>query len=139
VGEVTARAGARAESGFGIVSVLVAIVLIAIGVVALSSSSAFMVSLQTDAAERSRASAIGVAYMERVKTRPPDEIVTEAPVRVDETGAPAADGAFIRSLTVEPEPSASDAVRATVEVNYPSGFGRRRTLELETVIFTGGS
>ncbi len=129
----------RSELGFGIVSVLVAIVLIAIGVVALSSSSAFMVSLQTDAAERARASAIGITYMERVKTRPPGAIVSEDPVRVDETGTPDPDGAFVRRLTVEPEPDLSDAVRATVEVVYPSGFGRTRTLELVTVIFTGGS
>ncbi|NIR45506.1 MAG: hypothetical protein GWN99_13955 [Gemmatimonadetes bacterium] len=129
----------RSEYGFGIVSVLVAIVLIAIGVVALSSSSVFMVSLQTDAAERSRASAIGVAYMERVKTRPPSELVSEDPVRVDETGTPDPDGAFVRQLIVKPEPDLNDAVRATVEVVYPSGLGRTRTLELVTVIFTGGS
>lgn len=135
---MSVRARTGTEGGFGIISVLVAIVLIAIGVVALSSSSAFMVSLQTDAAERSRASAIGVAYMERVKTRPPDEIVTEAAVRVDETGTPDPSGAFVRELTVEPDPSLTDAVRATVEVTYPSGFGRTRTLELVTVIFIGG-
>jgi Tfp pilus assembly protein PilV len=128
----------RSERGFGIVSVLVAIMLIAIGVVALSSSSAFMVSMQTDAAERTRASAIAVAYMENVKTRPPDQIVSESEVRVSETGVPDTGGPFVRSLTVEPEASTTDAVRATVEVRYPSGFGRSRTLALVTVIFTGG-
>ena len=134
------RAVLRVESsdGFGIVSVLVAIVLIAIGVVALSSSSAFMVSMQTDAAERTRASAIAVTYMEQVKTRSPAELISDGPLQVNETGEPDADGAFVRTLTVIPEPSTNDAVRATVEVNYPSGFGRRRTLELVTVIYTGG-
>ncbi len=128
----------RSERGFGIVSVLVAIMLIAIGVVALSSSSAFMVSIQTDAAERTRAVAIAVAYMENVKTRPPNQIVSEGPVQVSETGVPDSGGPFVRSLTVEPEASTTDAVRATVEVRYPSGFGRSRTLTLVTVIFTGG-
>jgi Tfp pilus assembly protein PilV len=127
------------KHGFGIVSVLVAVVLLAVGIVALSSSSAFIVSMQTDAAERSRASAIAVAYMEEVKTRPATELATESPVRVDETGEPNENGAFIKSLVVTPEVSTPDVVRATVEVVYPSGFGRTRTLELVTVIFTGGA
>lgn len=129
----------RSLRGFGIVSVLVAVVLLAVGIVALSSSSAFIVSMQTDAAERSRASAIAVAYMEQVKTRLPAEISSENPVRVDETGEPDEKGAFIRSLVVTPETDAPDVIRATVQVRYPSGFGRTRTLELVTVIFTGGN
>lgn len=132
------RSRLRTNDGFGIVSVLVAIVLVAIGVVALSSSSAFMISMQTDAAERSRASGMATAYMELVKTRPPGEIVTEAPVTLNGLGEPDANGPFTRTLTVAPEPSTTDAVRATVEVRYPSGFGRTRTVELVTIIFTGG-
>ena len=120
----------RSLSGFGIVSVLVAVVLLAVGIVALSSSSAFIVSMQTDAAERSRASAIAVTYMEQVKTRLPTEISSESPVRVDETGEPDENGAFIRSLVVTPEADTPDVVRATV---------RTRTLELVTFIFTGGN
>lgn len=127
----------RSQAGFGIVSVLVAIVLIAIGVVALSASSAFMVSLQTDAAERTRASVIALSYMEQVKTRLPSSLATEAEVAVDRTGTEDTGGRFMRSLTVVEEPDTPDAVRATVEVQYPSGFGRRRTLELVTVIYVG--
>lgn len=129
----------QSQRGFGMISVLVAVVLLAVGIVALSSSSAFIVSMQTDAAERSRASAIAVAYMEQVKARPPTELSTESPVRVDEIGEPNDNGAFVRSLVVVPEASTPDVVRATVEVTYPSGFGRTRTLELVTVIFTGGT
>lgn len=130
--------GVESRAGFGIVSVLVAIVLIAIGVVALSSSSAFMVSMQTDAAERARASALATAYMELVKTRPPQELESEAPVQLSPTGQPDADGPFERSLTVTQDPEFEDAVRVTVDVSYPSGFGRRRTLQLVTLIYTGG-
>jgi Tfp pilus assembly protein PilV len=127
----------RCRLGFGIVSVLVAIVLIAIGVVALSSSSAFMLSLQTDAAERSRASVIGIAHMERLKVRPTAELVSEDPVRVNERGQPDANGAYVRAVTIAPDLSVPDALRAVVTVEYPSGFGRRRTLRLETVIYRG--
>jgi Tfp pilus assembly protein PilV len=129
----------RSSQGFGIVSVLVAIVLVAIGVVALSSSSAFMVSMQTDAAERSRASGMAASYMELVKTRPPEQIVSEDPVRLNATGEPDDEGPFVRTLTVTPEPGTTDAVRVSVQVQYPSGFGRTRTVELVTVVFTGGA
>jgi len=125
------------SGGFGMVSVLVAIVLLAIGVVAISASSAYMVSLQTDAAERARATGIAVTYMEEVKMRAPDTLASEDTVAVSETGAVTEDGAFLRSLTVVPEPSVPDALRATVTVQYPSGFGRTGTVRMVTVIYSG--
>lgn len=125
------------ERGFGIVSVLVAIVLLAIGVVAISASSAYMVSLQTDASERARATAIAVTYMEEVKMRAPATLATEDTVAVSVTGAATAGGAFRRSLTVVPDPSVPDALRATVSVQYPSGFGRTGTVVMVTVIYSG--
>jgi Tfp pilus assembly protein PilV len=125
------------DHGFGMVSVLVAIVLLAIGVVAISASSAYMVSLQTDAAERARATSIAVAYMEEVKMRVPQTLASEDTVAVSETGAAAAGGAFLRTLTVIPEPSVPDALRATVSVQYPSGFGRTGTVRMVTVIYSG--
>lgn len=125
------------DHGIGMVSVLVAIVLLAIGVVAISASSAYMVSLQTDAAERARATAIAVTYMEEVKMRVPATLASEDTVAVGATGAATADGAFLRSLTVIPEPSVPDALRATVSVQYPSGFGRTGTVHMVTVIYSG--
>lgn len=132
-----ARPGPRSEAGFGMISLLVAVVLLAIAVTALSSSSAFLASVQTDASERSTAAAIAVAHMEEIKTRPSIALVSEGPVRVDATGAENEAGAFVRTLTVGPEPGVPNAVRATVRVRYPAGFGRTRTIELVTVIYKG--
>lgn len=138
MGEVSVRLGGRASAaGFGMVSLLIAIVLLAIGVIALSTSSTYLTSLHTDAAERTRATAIAVSYMEEVKTRDPTTLTSESAVRVDETGSPAATGAFVRRLSVSPEPDAPDAVRVTVEVDYPVGLGRDRTVEMITVIYQG--
>ena len=121
------------------VAVLISIVLLTLAVIALSASSSYMTSLHTDAAERARATAIAVSYMEQVKIRPPASLASEGPVRVDETGAPAPDGVFVRELTVSPEPSVTDAARVTVEVDYPAGFGRHRTVQLVTVVFQGNT
>lgn len=127
----------RGREGFGLVSVLVAIILVAVAVVAISMSSAYMTALQTDAAQRATAAAIATAYMESVKIEPPGEIASEGATRVDETGSPRADGAYVRSLMVEDDPKIADAVRATVRVLYPAGLGRIRTVELVTIIYAG--
>lgn len=127
----------RRCEGFSLVSVLVAIILVAVAVVAISMSSAYMTALQTDAAQRSTAASIATAYMESVKVEPLDEIESEGATRVDETGSPSADGAYVRSLTVEDDPKVADALRATVRVLYPAGLGRVRTVELVTIIYAG--
>ncbi len=127
----------RDERGFGLVSVLVAMVLLAVGVVALSSSSAFLVSLQTDASARSMAAAIGVSYMEDVKQRPPWTLASESPTTVNELGDADSTGVFVRTLTVVDDPSSPEVARATVDVKYPAGLGRTRSISLVTLIYKG--
>ncbi len=75
--------------------------------------------------------------MEKVKTRPPSQLASEDTIRVNQTGAEDPEGAFVRILTVEPEPSVPNAVRAIVEIKYPAGLGRTGTVRMVTVIFTG--
>ena len=123
--------------GFGLISVLVAMVLLAVGVVALSSSSAFLMSMQTDTSIRSTATSIAIAYMEDTKRRPPRALTSEGPTRVDEIGLETDGGLFVRSLTVGEDPSAPDVVKATVEVRYPAGLGRIGRVELVTLIYRG--
>jgi len=126
------------EAGFGMVSVLVAMVLLAVAVVALSSSSTFLVSLQSDASGRSIATSLGIGYMEEVRRRPLESLASETAVRVNASGALDEGGAFVRSLTIEADPSLAEVLRATVEIVYPAGLGRRGTVRLETLIHRGG-
>lgn len=126
------------EAGFGMVSVLVAMVLLAVAVVALSSSSTFLVSLQSDASGRSIATSLGIGYMEEVRRRPLESLASETAVRVNASGALDEGGAFVRSLTIEADPSLAEVLRAEVEIVYPAGLGRRGTVRLETLIHRGG-
>ncbi len=126
------------EAGFGMVSVLVAMVLLAVAVVALSSSSTFLVSLQSDASGRSIATSLGIGYMEEVRRRPLESLASETAVRVNASGALDEGGAFVRSLTIEADPSLAEVLRAEVEIEYPAGLGRRGTVRLETLIHRGG-
>ncbi len=131
------RSPLASAAGFGLVSVLVAMVLLAVGVVALSSSSAFLMSMQTDTSVRSTATSLAIAYMEDVKRRPPRSLASQGPIRVDEIGYETEDGSFVRSLTVSGDPSAPDVVKVVVEVRYPAGFGRTRRVQLLTIIYRG--
>lgn len=128
---------ANSSRGFSMISVLVAIVLLGIGAVTLSSLTAALLSVETDASERSTATAIGVAYMEDVKTRPRDALASEEPVRVNAAGARDDAGAFVRALTVEDEASVIDADRLTVRVRYPRGLGRFGDVEVVTIVYRG--
>jgi Tfp pilus assembly protein PilX len=125
------------EAGFGLISVLVAMVLLAVGVVALSSSSAFLVSMQTDTSVRTTATSIGIAYMEDVKKRPPRTLASEEPERVNELGEADEGGVFIRSLTVGVDAVAPDVVQVGVEVRYPNGPGSTGRINLATIIYRG--
>jgi hypothetical protein len=112
-------------------------VLLAVGVVALSSSSAFLVSLQTDTAVRSTATSLAIAYMEDVKKRPPRTLVSEAPVRVNDVGDEDDAGHFVRSLSVAEAVAAPDLIKVAVEVRYPAGMGRSGRVNLVTIVYRG--
>ena len=125
------------KDGFSLVSVLVAMVLLAVGVVALSSSSAFLMSMQTDTSIRSTATSLAIAYMEEVKRRPARTLASEGPTTIDEIGLDSPDGHFVRSFTVTEDPSAPDVVKAMVDVKYPAGLGRTGRVEMVTIIYRG--
>lgn len=90
----------RREDGFTIISVLVAIMMLSLGILALSHAGVQAMAAQTLAGNRTTALAIGRAYMEAVRSRPPAQVQSEPPVRVDETGTASPNGVFTRSVAV---------------------------------------
>lgn len=125
------------EGGFGMVSVLVAIVLLAAGVVALSTSSVFVSSLRNEAAVRSVAASIALGYMEDIKTRERGTLASEDPARINEKGELEEGGDFLRVVDVVPDTTVVDAVRVKVKVGYPGPLGRTRAVEVVTIIYVG--
>lgn len=125
------------ESGYGMVSVLIAIVLLSVGVVVLSSSSVFLSSLKNEASVRSVAATVAMTYMEELKTRERVTLASEDPLRVNEKGEPDENGAFLRVLEVSSEPSVVESVRLCIKVGYPGHFGRTRTVEVLTIVYVG--
>ncbi len=122
----------RRKDGFTIISVLVAIVMLSIGILALSRSGTQAMAAQTLAGNRSTALAIGRAYMEAVRSRPPAQVLSESAVKVDRTGTVNPDGVFTRSVVVTTVRHNLKEVRVIVE--FPrSGV----PIELVTLAYVG--
>jgi Tfp pilus assembly protein PilE len=129
------RGGPRfGRGGFTLISVIVAVVLLTIGVMALSRTTTSVTYAHTTATSRTTALSIARAHMERVRSRNPWTLAPEAPVRVDASGAPDAEGEFLRSVDVLEE--APNLLRVTVEVTYPRGVD---PVKLVTLTYRGTS
>ncbi len=128
---------ASSEHGFGLIGTIVALVLLAIAVTALSSSAMMALAVQTDSSVRSTATAICASYLEEVKARPPNALASESPTPVDEAGKDDPNGKFIRSVEVTTEEGLPYTKRIAVKVLYPAGRGRTGSVQLETVFFEG--
>jgi Tfp pilus assembly protein PilV len=107
----------RRDSGFTLVSVLVALGILAIGLLALARAQAVMVASQGNTANRTTALAIARDYTEVLRSRDPATLVSEAPVAVDSRGQPAASGAYRRTTNVTI--LAANLLQVQVLVTYP--------------------
>ncbi len=126
----------REERGFSLLSVLIAVILMGVGVAAVSSTSVYLLSLQTEASVRSAATGLAVTYMEEVKTRPTNSLASEAVQTINELGRPDASGQFTRELKISNGPVTNSKL-VEIEVTYPTGLGRRGSVELVTIIYEG--
>ena len=90
----------RPAAGFGLISVLVAIVLLSVGVLSISGVLTQSVSMQTTMSVRTTALNIARGYIEDVKSRDPLTLVAEAAVRVNDRRELDSGGVFTRELTV---------------------------------------
>lgn len=122
----------RPVAGFGLISVLVAIVLLSVGVLSISQVLTQSVSMQTIMSVRTTALDVARAYMEDVKSRDPLTLMSEAAVRVNERGELDSNGVFTRELVVTSVALHLDEI--TVIVTTP----RSSPISLVTWIYDGG-
>ncbi len=122
----------RPTAGFGLISVLVAIVLLSVGVLSISQVLTQSVSMQTIMSIRTTALDLARAYMEDVKSRDPLTLVSEAAVRVNDKGVEDSNGIFTRELVVTSVALHLDEI--TVIVTTP----RSSPISLVTWIYDGG-
>lgn len=126
------RVGRSRRRGFTIVSMLMAIILLAVGLFSLMGANAQTVAMQTLSQNRTSAIAIARGYMEQVRTRDPWSIVSESAVALNSDGQAASGGAFVRTLTVTTV--RQNLIQIVVNVQYPRGA---QPVQLTTSFFRG--
>ena len=120
------------EGGFTLISVLIAIVMLSVGLVALARSQAMLMTTQNRLANANTALSIARGYVEQVRGRDPWTLATEAPVAVDELGVLNAAGTYRRSMDVTLD--ANNLVRLTVTVTFPR---MSQPVQVITLIYRG--
>jgi hypothetical protein len=95
-----AAAPATQRAGFALLSIMIAIVLIATGVMAIAAANTTRQRQQTVSGARTGALNLARDYSEIVRGRDPWTLTSESPVSVDATGALASTGEFTRELLV---------------------------------------
>ncbi len=121
----------RPDAGFGLVSVMVAIVLLLVGVLSLSQLLTQSVSMQTIIASRTTGLDVARSYMEEVRGLDPLTVVATPETRVNEKGEVDSNGLFTRELTVTT--ISLHLVEATVIVTLP----RSNPIRIVTWIYDG--
>lgn len=94
---------ATPRRGFTIVSMIVAIVLLTVGILALGNANTNTIKSQVLAQNRTNAVAIGRAYLEEVRARDPWTLTSESPVAVGPDGVAAGGGPYTRRLEISEE------------------------------------
>lgn len=132
--EISTSEAATQRRGFALLSVMVAVVLLATGVMAIGAANTARLRSQTLSTSRSGALNVARTYLENVRGRDPWSLATESPAQVDGTGAPSASGEFTRALNV----TVVQANLLTVEV-VVTGPRLSAPIRLLTNIYRGGT
>ena len=109
----------RDERGFTLISVLLAVMILIIGLVALARTQTLLTAAESGVSNRSVALSVATAYLEQLRGADPSTLVSEAPVAVDADGQPSASGPYQRSTVVTLDQT--NLVRLRVLVAYPHG------------------
>jgi type IV pilus assembly protein PilV len=115
--------------GFTLISVIIAIVLLSVGVLALAGANATALRVFNTEGIRTSALQIARSHLESLRGRDPTTLANEPLTQVNELGVVTAGGRFGRQVTVTQVDSA--LVRVQVQVTPVAG----RPVTLETQIY----
>lgn len=122
----------RPRRGFTLTSMIVAIILLAVGLSSLATANANTTTLQTLAQNRTNAIAMARSYLEQVRTRDPWLIQSESTVRLGADGTIDANGPYRRAMTVTE--TRQNLVKIDISVDFPRST---TPVLLTTLLFRG--
>lgn len=122
--------GIRNQRGYSLISMMVAMVLLSVGVLALMRTTSEIVEGYGTTSIRTAALSIARGYLEELRTRDPATLVTEPAVTVNDSGVADVNGNFSRSVTVtSPQGNLRQVV---VTVDFPRAA---QPIELVTLVY----
>lgn len=124
----------RNRHGFALLSIMVAVVLLATGVMAIGAANTTRMRYQTTATSRSAALTLARTYLENVRARDPWSVVPESLAAVDGTGTVTPAGEFTRRLIVTT--ISANLIRIQVVVTAPR---LPSAIVLTTNLYRGGT
>jgi Tfp pilus assembly protein PilV len=107
----------RKDAGFSLIAVLTAIVLLSVGLLAVSRASTQMLAMHTTAASRSAALAVARTHMEAVRSQDPATLGSESAVTVNGEGEIDAYGTYTRTVVVDS--ISHNLKRVRIQVSWP--------------------
>jgi Tfp pilus assembly protein PilV len=116
--------------GFTVISVLIAILILATGLTALTKTNASVVNANSVAANRTMALSVARGSMEDVRSRSPFVLASQPTVTVNGQGQLDINGKFSRTVTLTPV--AHNLVRVVVTIDYPEAVV---PVELVTLVY----
>jgi Tfp pilus assembly protein PilV len=120
----------RKESGFTLISVMIALILLSVGIMALARASGEVAAARTTSAVKTNAVAIARGHMEWLRSRPPQDLTDEAAVRVNSAGEIDGAGPYTRSVKLAAQ--SSTLLNVKVIVDYPRA---KVPVEIVTLIY----
>lgn len=124
------------RDGYTLLEVVIAVAVFGIAALVAASGMVVSVSSDTHAGEQARALGLAVDKLEEIKARPPAEVTSE-PVRQVDAHGEEGSGIYRRWVTVVDEAEGENTKSVTVHVEYATGKGGMRQVELYTVVYSG--
>ncbi len=124
--------GPRRRDGFTLISVMMAVMLLTIGLLALGRTQTVLLGAQATAASRTSSLSVARAYMEEVRARDPWVLASESATRISLDGLVDGDGPLRRELSVDE--AQDNLLRVTVTV---AGTRNDTPVELVTYVYKG--
>jgi Tfp pilus assembly protein PilV len=119
------------RDGFTLISVLIAITLLSVGIMALAGAQFTAVRQTRLELQRTQAIQLVSAYAEEIRARNPWTLTNEGPTSIDSTGAVSAQGTYTRRVVVTDE--GTQLLRAVITVQPRAA----KAVRIETLIFKG--
>ena len=120
----------RKDAGFSLIAVMTAIVLLSVGLLAISRASTQMLTMHTAASSRSAALAVARTQMEAMRSQDPATLGSESAVTVNGQGEIDASGPYTRTVVVDSV--SHNLKRIRIQVTWPRAS---TPVELVTMAF----